>query len=88
MKQIPTVSVAGRHALSVAKETIITAYQVCQDTISRNSTKTAYLQQWTLLRTIHGIFDLDPDPDLWKQLITDLDSLINQESGTRASALT
>jgi hypothetical protein len=54
--------------------TIITVYQVCQDTISRNSTKTAYLQEWTLLRTTHGI--LDPDPR--KQFIMDLDSLITQ----------
>jgi hypothetical protein len=56
------------------KLTIITAYQVCDDNISRNSTKTAYVQQWTLLRTVHG--DLDPNPR--KRFIADLDALITQ----------
>jgi exonuclease III len=54
--------------------TIITAYQVCHDNISRNQTKTAYVQQWALLRMVHE----DPDPNPRKQFIIDLDSLITK----------
>jgi hypothetical protein len=52
--------------------TIIIAYQVCHDNISRSMTKTAYVQQWTLLLMVHD--DMDPDPQ--NQFNIDLDSLI------------
>jgi hypothetical protein len=52
--------------------------RIYSNSISRNGTKTAYVQQWTLLRTIHGDPDPDPDPDPRKRFIADLDSLITQ----------
>ena len=52
--------------------TIVTAYQVCKDNIQTTGAKTAFRQQWSLLRHSHA----EPDPR--KSFISDLDALLTQ----------